>query len=212
MKNNYPVSRKCLLLCIPAMVWIQWMAGCKSTVPESAESSDTIPKEVVVESFRGEDYRDGYRFSAWTVGEGAIRRLHMKAVYFNTVIFEREVEIDASVYRVRAADINEDDVPEMFVLCTVAGSGSYGKVIAYSFSSGRADNLIVPEISGKDLVGYMGHDSFFVTDNALHRMFPVYAADAPNSDRPNKHRVIAYDLDKNNELKVVHSFDNTKRR
>lgn len=85
--------------------------------------------------------------------------------------------------------------PELFVFVQSAGSGSYGTVHAWSASPGRTLSPInVPELSGANAKGYMGHDSFDVVEGTLVRSFPVYRPGDSNARPSGGSRQIDYKL------------------
>ncbi len=77
---------------------------------------------------------------------------------------------------VEVADLNGDGSPELYVLVTSSGSGSYGSVVAFSVNRKKSmSDVHLPPLP-KDGIGvrYMGHDRFAIEEDALVRRFPIY--------------------------------------
>ena len=97
----------------------------------------------------------------------------------------------------RAADLNADGYPEVYVYVTSAGSGSYGSLIAYASNRNHSISPIYlppleddPEASR----GYMGHYRFAVGEGALLRNFPLYEEGDTNAAPTGGTRQIQYHL------------------
>ncbi len=99
------------------------------------------------------------------------------------------------VVRAFLADMNSDNSPEVFVVLTSPGSGSYGEVLAWSTNGGKSlTPIIIQKPTPRDLAGYQGHDAFEVMENTLVRRFPVYKTGDPNSSPTGGYRQIQYKL------------------
>lgn len=78
-------------------------------------------------------------------------------------------------------DVTGDDVVDIIVAMTSAGSGSYGACHVYaSTGSGFTRIELVPLDDGQR-DGFMGHDAFSVVDGVLYRTFPVYVSGDVNA-------------------------------
>ena len=85
------------------------------------------------------------------------------------------------------ADLDQNAFDEIYLITTSVGSGSYSQI--HGFSSNRdksVTSIYIPPITEKDLTkgalyeGYMGHDSIFVDEGQLKRLFPIYLPEDPN--------------------------------
>jgi hypothetical protein len=88
-----------------------------------------------------------------------------------------------------------DNSPELFIVLTNPGSGSYGEVLAYSTNDKKSLTPIhIEKPAKKDLSGYMGHDAFEVMENTFVRRFPVYKTGDPNAAPTGGYRQFQYKL------------------
>jgi hypothetical protein len=105
------------------------------------------------------------------------------------------VAVESAVTRVFLADMDGDNSPELFIVLTNPGSGSYGEVLAYSTNGKKSLTPIMIEApSPKDLDGYMGHDAYEVMENTFVRRFPVYKKGDTNSSPSGGFRQFQYKL------------------
>jgi len=105
------------------------------------------------------------------------------------------VPVDSAVTRAFLADMDGDNSPELFVVLTNPGSGSYGEVLAYSTNGKKSLTPIMIEApSPKDLDGYMGHDDYEVMENTFVRRFPVYKKGDTNASPSGGFRQFQYKL------------------
>lgn len=82
------------------------------------------------------------------------------------------------------ADLNRDGYPEFLCYLTSRGSGSYGRLIAWSSNAGLSlSRIFLPEVldNKEASEGYMGHDEMRVVEDVLVRRYPVYLEGDPNS-------------------------------
>ena len=79
------------------------------------------------------------------------------------------------------SDLDGNGFEELYLVTTSMGTGSYGNI--YGFASNQDKSLTpiyVPELTEKDLEtgsifeGYMGHDSIYLDESKIKRVFPVY--------------------------------------
>ena len=98
-------------------------------------------------------------------------------------------------------DLDGNGYDELYLITTASGSGSYGTI--YGFASNQdlsMTPIYVPEISEKDLLpdgnfyGYMGHDSIYISNNKIHRKYPIYKEGDANCCPSGGDRTISYDL------------------
>jgi len=88
-----------------------------------------------------------------------------------------------------------DNAPELFLILTSSGSGSYGEVLAFSTNGKKAlTPIVIDKPTPKTLEGYMGHDEFEVIENTLVHRFPVYKAGDTNASPSGGWRQIQYKL------------------
>ncbi len=99
------------------------------------------------------------------------------------------------VSRALLEDLDGDHAPELFVVLTNSGSGSYGELLAWS-THGREglQPIRIEKPAKKDLAGYMGHDEFEARSGLLIRRFPVYRQGDSNAGPTGGWREIRYKL------------------
>ena len=99
------------------------------------------------------------------------------------------------------ADLNNDIYEELIITTTAQGSGSFGDV--FIFTTASATQLLpipFPEVTedetkkGALFEGYMGHDSFSITEGKLIRVFPTYTKTDTNNDPTGTRRSVVYSL------------------
>lgn len=104
-------------------------------------------------------------------------------------------EADGELTKTILEDMNGDDLPELFLVFTGAGSGSHGQVKAFSTNGGKSlTDIVIAEPAGADMEGYMGHDEFEVVENTFIRRFPIYKAGDSNANPTGGWRQIQYKL------------------
>jgi hypothetical protein len=92
-------------------------------------------------------------------------------------------------------DADSDNSPEVFLILTNPGSGSHGKVLAFSTNGKKAlTPIVIDEPAPKHLEGYMGHDEFTVMENTLVRRFPIYKTGDTNASPTGGWRQFQYKL------------------
>jgi len=105
------------------------------------------------------------------------------------------VSTESPVTRAFLADMDGDNSPEVFIVLTSPGSGSYGDVLAYSTNGKKSlTPIVIEKPSEKDLTGYMGHDEFEVMENTFVRRFPVYKSGDTNAAPTGGYRQFQYKL------------------
>jgi pimeloyl-ACP methyl ester carboxylesterase len=81
---------------------------------------------------------------------------------------------DGMITNVWLADLLGDATPELVVTTSSAGSGTYGAVSVYER---REDALVavgIRTLRDDQRTGYMGHDTFSVSNGRLYRSYPLY--------------------------------------
>ncbi len=98
---------------------------------------------------------------------------------------------------VLVADLDGNGFDEFYIVTVSSGSGSYGAVIALASNRDKSLSMIqFPEIREGDEVyaGYMGHDTFTISDGALLRSFPIYRPSDTNGRPTGGTRRLRYEL------------------
>lgn len=106
-------------------------------------------------------------------------------------------EIDGVVAGAEIADLNSDGSPEIYIYITSVGSGSYGKLVAYSANNKKSlSEIYLPPLSDEKVntLGYMGHDEFAVVESSFHRRFPIYSEGDSNTKPTGGIRTLQYKL------------------
>ncbi len=105
------------------------------------------------------------------------------------------VEADGTVTGVKIDDIDSNGFPEIYISVNSAGSGSYGSLLAYASNGNKSISPIyLPELTKKQLKGYMGHDEFAPVEGVFVRRFPIYKEGDSNAKPTGKTRQIQYHL------------------
>ncbi|WP_297093230.1 PliI family lysozyme inhibitor of I-type lysozyme [uncultured Draconibacterium sp.] len=105
--------------------------------------------------------------------------------------------IGSRVTGAEVEDLNADGSPELFVYTQSDGSGSYGKVHAFSVNNLKSMSMVnfPPVAENAELnKGYMGHDEFAVVENRLVQRFPMYNDGDSNANPTGGTRQISYKL------------------
>ena len=171
-------------------------AGCDTqrTATEGANPTAPSAEATTPISFQKELAQDDYRFTVQTSGAGTRRQLSLRGAKNSRDLFTTSVAIEGEVTDAVAANLNDDNYPELFVFVAGAGSGSYGRLVAFEVMNQGRRPLTLPELSGPAAAGYMGQDAFRVEGDQLLRSFPVYQPDDPNSTPSGGVRTVAYTM------------------
>jgi hypothetical protein len=81
---------------------------------------------------------------------------------------------DGMICGVSLADLDGDNVPELVVMASSAGTGTYGAVDVYRRRDAALVCLHVKPLADDQRSGYQGHDLFSVDGGRLYRSYPVY--------------------------------------
>jgi hypothetical protein len=92
-------------------------------------------------------------------------------------------ERDGNITDIWLTDLGYDGQLDLIITITSAGSGSYGSVDLYRQEGDEFLAVLVPDLSGDERKGYMGHDHFGVMGGVLYRTFPMYT-DRDTNARP----------------------------
>ena len=137
-----------------------------------------------------------FSFIVKAKGRGSLQQLSIQPAGLS--IDNHPIIVDAEpVAGAEVGDFNMDGFPELLIFTQSAGSGSYGKVLAYSVNNGKSLSQVTflttnqnPHINN----GYRGHDRFTVVNNQLVQTFPIFEKGDVNSIRKGKNRVVTYKL------------------
>jgi len=106
-----------------------------------------------------------------------------------------EVTVSSLLTRAFLSDVDGDNSPELFLVLTNPGSGSYGELLVYSTNGKKSlTPAVIEQPAEKDLAGYMGHDEFEAVENTLVRRFPVYKEGDANAAPSGGWRQFQYKL------------------
>ena len=106
-----------------------------------------------------------------------------------------EFQSESPLSGVLFEDMNGDNIEEIVLVFTAAGSGSYGTVRAFSTNGAKSlTEIVIAEPAPTDLAGYMGHDEFQIMENTFVRRFPVYKPGNSNAQPTGGMRQIQYKL------------------
>lgn len=121
--------------------------------------------------------------------------------YNNTINIDGEEVIHAEV-----EDLNSDESPELFVYTQSIGTGSYGKVYAFSVNNKNSMSEVYFQPTSENSMineGYMGHDEFSVVENTLGQRFPIYKQGITNVEQTGKTRQVSYRLVEGEAMKKL---------
>ena len=130
----------------------------------------------------------GIGFLIESTGAGSIRQL---------TITPSGLELDNAPIRREIDDLDADGSPEVYVYVSSAGSGSYGRAVAYAANNRKSlSEIFVPEVGANPAhaVGYMGHDEFAIGEGTLLRRFPIYRPGDSNAAPTGGMRQLQYKL------------------
>lgn len=104
-------------------------------------------------------------------------------------------DINGTVKGVEVGDINGDGSPEVYVYTTETTGQKRGSLIAYSTNKKKSLSAIfLPELAGKESVGYRGQDEFAVVEGIIGRRFPIFSDDPTKAEPTGKYRQLQYKL------------------
>lgn len=126
--------------------------------------------------------RDGVRFRVRSANDGSLNRVRIDV----DGRLGRHTELDERaglVTEVAVGDLDGDGFPELYVMTTSAGSGSYGELSGLGLRAGGGLERIalVDPADSPALRGYQGHDRFELRERMLLRRFPLYRPEDPNA-------------------------------
>lgn len=111
--------------------------------------------------------------------------------------------VNGKVYGVKTGDLNNNNLPEIYVFVIGRGNNARGSFIGFEFGSDEVVQLAFPEANPQIMEGYIGQDSLFIQGKHLVRQFPVYK-DTDLSLNPTANtRIIEYSLDDSHPYKDI---------
>ena len=126
---------------------------------------------------------EGVSFHIEAADEGSIDRLTVTPEGLKEQSRPVTMDIEGSVSGMEVAYLNRDGSPELYIFVSSAGSGSYGRLVAFSVNRMRSmSGIHLPklDLNSAEARGYMGHDRFSIEKAHLVRTFPIYEKDGPN--------------------------------
>lgn len=173
-----------------------------NTTSDKAQLEDSITKpstsQVTTDSvafFKMLTFGD-VSFDITSIGEGSLQQVTIQS--FGPSIEKKVMMMKLDpITSAEVADLNSDGHAELLVYTQSAGSGSYGKVVAFSVNNGKSISQVTfPETSNNSKInkGYRGHDKFAIVNNQLTQEFPIYNSSDTNAEPTGKKRVVTYKL------------------
>lgn len=144
----------------------------------------------------------------------SLSNIHLESSGFEYDLSE-VLEDSDPIKNVYIADLDKNGFDEFYIITMSSGSGSYGNIIAFASNRDKSLSMIYfPEVEEGDerFTGYMGHDHFQLSENALIRSFPMYLPSDNNTNPTGGTRTLAYGLfpgEASWQLKIVDSSHST---
>lgn len=138
--------------------------------------------------------QQGTSFTVESLGEGSIQRLRVTARNADSTLPVIRESIDGRVTDARVADLDRNGRPELYVFVQNVGSGAYGELKGYEFDKKQWQEIELPELDSDQSRGYMGHDSLYLSNNAIVRQFPLFRDNDTNSKPTGGNRKVVYEL------------------
>jgi hypothetical protein len=160
------------------------------SAPDSPQ--DRSPEECLSASFHLK--QGSYGFYIQAAGDGSLQQVEIRLSGFPDTIPTIQITSEP-VMGAEATDLDSDGYPEILVFTQSAGSGSYGNVIAYTYSPEQGFRpILMPDLAEDSLLneGYAGHDLFRLEGTRVLRRFPLYQQESRNSEPGDSSRTILY--------------------
>ena len=136
----------------------------------------------------------GISFQVESSGEGSQQQLTITTTGAKPPIKPIRQTVNGQVVGAKAADLNGNGTPEIYVFVQGAGSGSYGELVGYAVTKGSdLSPIYLQELTGPNAQGYRGHDQFEVVEGCLVRRFPIYKPGDTNAKATGGERQICYE-------------------
>jgi len=176
------------------------LVACKTKdiAQKTSASQQVVPIDNNRESFSMELTSNGIVFKISVIQEPEDKVLSVSTIglkqreYAENFNIIGEIVVDAEL-----ADLNMDNSPELLIYTQSVGSGSYGKVYAFSVNNLQSmSQVYMPPFYEDEKIkqGYMGHDEFEVVENTLIQHFPIYELGDSNAKPTGGVRKIFYQL------------------
>jgi len=137
-------------------------------------------------------------FNVSGIKKDGINTLSVSTFGLNEQDYNESFEIPGEqVINAEVEDLNSDGSPDLFVYTQSDGSGSYGKVYAFSVNNKKSMSQVYfqPTTENSSInQGYMGHDEFRVVENRLVQRFPIYKTGDSNANPTGGTRQISYKM------------------
>ena len=144
-------------------------------------------------SFQVHLSRGNDAFDVLTEGHGSLRSMTIVRIQ-NGFADTLKEDIDGAVVNAACADLDRDSIPEIYVFAQSAGSGSYANLYGFQFDQRGRQSIALPELDKRLAAGYLGHDTLWVQDSILVRMFPVYTEGDINASASGGTKTLEYVL------------------
>lgn len=108
-----------------------------------------------------------------------------------------------TIQQVILADLNEDDVPECWILGFKPSKRT--EIFALTIQAGHVKRINFPTLKGRQAFGYIGKDSLYLDKSTLARQFEF--ANDPYSDIESGHRVCYYQFGKDQSFVLKKTLD-----
>ena len=135
----------------------------------------------------------GVDFNVKAYGTGNRKLLVVKASREGAAVGEPgRITLDGDVLHAYAADLDEDEAPEILVFARERGPGRRGSFAGLTLVGDTFQALSLPALDRAQAKGYRGGDAFSVDARHVIRRFPVFegAGETPTA----RTRTIAYTL------------------
>ena len=101
------------------------------------------------------------------------------------------------------ADLNKDNIKEIYVTYHSTGKDNYGNILGITKSRKKKwISIYLPETSSKQAIGYTGNDKFMLENNMLLRKYIVTNPNNKLKNRSEIGNLLTYTLTRNNKLKL----------
>jgi hypothetical protein len=172
------------------------IAACKDAKRSGSQENNGSAAQSEMDSrysYQAHLARGKDAFDILTEGHGSLRTmtiLHTQSGFADTL----KEEIDGAVVNAACADLDRDSIPEIYVFAQSAGSGSYADLYGFQFDQQGIQSITLPELDKRQSAGHLGHDTLWVQDSVLVRMFPVYTEGDINVSASGGTRTLEYVL------------------
>ncbi|WP_075601627.1 PliI family lysozyme inhibitor of I-type lysozyme [Saccharicrinis aurantiacus] len=160
-----------------------------SNIKEENSNSNVFNKELSLQ---------GIDFSVTSITESYTTKLHVKSSGLEIREYDEIIDVQGDfIVGAEVSDLNSDGSPELFVFTQSPGSGSYGKVYAFSVNNKKSMSQVYFQLTAENKAineGYMGHDVFLISENSLVQRFPIYKRSDSNANPTGGMRKVSYKM------------------